>query len=273
MTTVPDAEEPRETQHPQSAQEHASAAPRRAPTAPPADAADALTALAATLGHVFADPALLSEALNHRSYLNETATPGLVSNERLEFLGDAVLGLLSADLVFREQPAAPEGDLSEYRAALVRESTLADFARRIGLGDYLRLGRSELTTGGRDRRVLLASAFEAVVGALYLDGGLAAAARFVEPLLRVELVAARARPRIKDDKSLLQELAQGQLGVTPRYRVTSETGPAHERTFAVEVLLGERVAGVGSGRSKREAERAAAAAALTDDGWQDATDA
>ena len=233
----------------------------------------ALAALAATLGHAFAHPALLAEALNHRSYLNEVATPGLVSNERLEFLGDAVLGLVSADLVFREQPAGTEGDLSEYRAALIRASTLASLARTIGLGGYLRLGRSEEVTGGRDRMVLLAATFEAVVGALYLDGGVAAVVRFVDPLLRAELAALRARPRLKDDKSVLQELAQGRLGVTPRYRVTEETGPAHERTFAVEVLLGAHVLGAGHGHSKREAERAAAAAALADPGWQDAPDA
>jgi ribonuclease-3 len=229
--------------------------------------------LAGTLGHAFAHPELLAEALNHRSYLNEAHISGLVSNERLEFLGDAVLGMVSADLIFRALPTASEGDLSEHRAALVRASTLASFARAIGLGAYLRLGHSEETTGGRDRSVLLAAAFEAAVGALYLDGGLAAAVRFVEPLLRAEFTALLARPRLKDDKSLLQELAQGRLGVTPRYRVAVEAGPPHERTFEVEVLLGELVVGRGSGHNKREAERAAAAAALAADGWQEMPEA
>jgi ribonuclease-3 len=228
-----------------------------------------LDPLATTLGHAFVHPELLAEALNHRSYLNEAQIAGLVANERLEFLGDAVLGMVSADLLFRVLPTASEGDLSEHRSALVRASALAGFARSIGLGAYLRLGRSEETTGGRDRSVLLAAAFEAVIGSLYLDGGLQAVVCFVEPLLRADLAALLTRPRLKDDKSLLQELAQGRLGVTPRYRVATESGPSHERTFEVEVLFGELVLGRGSGRNKREAEQAAAAAALADPGWQE----
>lgn len=231
-----------------------------------------LDALAATLGHAFAQPAWLAEALVHRSYLNETTTPGLASNERLEFLGDAVLGLVSADLLFRQFPDASEGDLTEHRAALVRASTLARFARGTGLGRYLRLGRSEEMTGGRDRENLLAAAFEAVVGAIYLDGGITAATAFLEPLLRARLSATDTGPRMKDAKSRLQELAQGRLGVTPHYRVAAESGPAHERTFEVEVLLGDVVVGRGSGHSKREAERAAALAALADPGWQETPD-
>jgi ribonuclease-3 len=230
----------------------------------------ALAALSIKLGHSFTQSALLSEALNHRSYLNEAGKPELVSNERLEFLGDAVLGLISADLLFRELPLGSEGDLTEHRAALVRASTLAAFARGIGLGAYLRVGRSEETTGGRDKVPLLASGFEAVVGALYLDGGVDAARHFVEPLLRAELTHITARPRIKDDKSLLQELAQGRLGLTPRYRVIAESGPSHDRTFEVEVVLGEFAAARGHGHSKREAERAAAHAALLDQGWLEA---
>jgi ribonuclease III len=232
-----------------------------------------LQALAATIGHPFIHPELLGEALIHRSYLNETPIQGLASNERLEFLGDAVLGMVSADLLFRVFPSSNEGHLTEHRAALVRASALANFARGIGLGRHLRLGRSEETTGGRERAILLASAFEALVGALYLDGGLEAVTRFVEPLLRSELSSVTERPHIKDDKSLLQELAQGQLGVTPRYRVVAESGPSHERTFEVEVMLGDWVAGRGSGHSKREAERAAATSALAEAGWQEMSDA
>jgi ribonuclease-3 len=229
----------------------------------------ALAELAGKIGHAFRDPGLLSLALNHRSDLNEAGDPRLVSNERLEFLGDAVLGLLSADLLYRELPAASEGDLSQLRAELVRASTLAELGRDLGLGAYLRLGRSEETTGGRGRAGLLASAFEAVVGALYLDGDLPVVARFVEPLLRERLRHISASTRIKDDKSLLQELAQGRLGITPRYHVISAEGPAHERTFVVEVLLGSLAAARGEGPSKRKAEQAAAHAALRDQGWLD----
>jgi ribonuclease-3 len=237
--------------------------------AAPAGDDEALSELAGKIGHAFRDPALLSLALNHRSYLNEAGDPRLVSNERLEFLGDAVLGLVSADLLYRELPAASEGDLSQVRAALVRASTLADLGRALDLGAYMRLGRSEEATGGRARVGLLAAAFEAVVGALYLDGGLLVVARFVEPLLHARLARVSAGARIKDDKSLLQELAQGRLGVTPRYHVVSAEGPAHERTFVVEVLLGTLIAARGSGHSKRAAEQAAAQSALRDQGWLD----
>lgn len=235
----------------------------------PAGGDEALSELAGKMGHVFRDPALLSRALNHRSYLNEAGDPLLVSNERLEFLGDAVLGLLSADLLFRDLPEASEGDLSQVRAALVRASTLAELGRALGLGAYVRLGRSEEATGGRERVGLLAAAFEAVVGALYLDGDLPVVARFVEPLLRTQLARVSAGARIKDDKSLLQELAQGRLGVTPRYHLVSAEGPAHERTFVVQVLLGALTAAQGTGHSKRAAEQAAAQAALRDQGWLD----
>lgn len=230
---------------------------------------DALAALEATIGHTFATRQHLLDALTHRSYAYEFAAPGVVSNERLEFLGDAVLGLIASDLLYTRFPNADEGELTNLRAALVRASTLAAFARAIALGPYLRLGRGEETTGGRDRDLLLARAFEALIGALYQDGGTPAVHAFLEPLLSGELMRLTAKKTsIKDDKSLLQELAQGQLGVTPTYRVVSETGPSHDRTFVVEVLLGDFVAGHGEGRSKRLAEQSAAHDALRDDGWR-----
>ncbi|MGH2514068.1 MAG: ribonuclease III family protein, partial [Ktedonobacterales bacterium] len=142
----------------------------------------------------------------------------------------------------------------------------------IGLGPYLRLGRGEETTGGRDRELLIASAFEAVLGAVYLDGGLRAARAFVNLLLRDEIERVTASKKIKDDKSLLQELAQAQLGVTPTYAVVSQEGPSHDRTFVVEVYLGDFVAARGEGRSKRQAEQDAARSALADEGWQTAGD-
>lgn len=229
--------------------------------------AESLDALETRLGHPFPARQLLADALTHRSYLNEHATPGLISNERLEFLGDAVLGLVSAEMLYREYADADEGRLTQLRAALVRASTLAGFAGAIGLGPHLRLGRSEELMGGRARVPLLSSAFEAVVGALYLDGGLPAVHSFLDPLLRAEMARAAARERIQDDKSLLQELAQARLGVTPRYREVSQSGPAHERTFVMEVLLGDFAAARGEGGSKRKAEQAAARHALADQGW------
>jgi ribonuclease-3 len=227
-----------------------------------------LAALEQAVGHDFAAPELLLEAVTHRSYVHEFAAPGVSSNERLEFLGDAVLALLSAHLLYDQFPTAPEGELTAMRAALVRASTLADLARRLDLGQSLRLGKGEEATGGRQRDLLLASALEAVVGAVYRDGGLAAARHFMEPWL---LAYARDldHPRqYKDDKSRLQEAAQAQLGITPTYRVVTNEGPAHEPRFVVEVLLGELAVARGAGRSKRQAEQAAAQAALQDPGWQ-----
>ncbi|HEX6540827.1 MAG TPA: ribonuclease III [Ktedonobacterales bacterium] len=229
---------------------------------------DPLAPLEATLGYTFTQRQLLVDALTHRSYLNE-AGRGAISNERLEFLGDAVLALVSAELVYRERPTEPEGQLTQLRVALVRTSTLANFARDLHLGSYLRLGRSEALLGGRDRESVIAAAFEAVLGAIYLDGGLAAAERFLDPLLRAAL-AATAQRSIKDAKSRLQELAQGRLGVTPRYRLVSTEGPSHDRRFVAEVLVGAYVAAQGEGRSKQQAEQEAAARALQDPGWLEA---
>jgi ribonuclease-3 len=236
---------------------------QEAPAAGPVTPHEA--ALEAALGHHFARPELLMRALTHRSYVHEAGLPALESNERLEFLGDAVLGFIAADLLFTRAPAADEGALSTVRAALIRASTLATFARRLGLGAHLRLGRGHEVASLRDR--VWASTFEAVLGALYLDGGLVAAQRFVAPLLLAEAERALASGQLADDKSLLQHLAQTQLGQTPTYRLAAAEGPAHEPLFAVEVLLGERVLARGTGRSKRQAEQAAARRALEDPGW------
>lgn len=239
----------------------------RQPAAPCGD--DALDALEQRLGHRFKSRRLLVDALTHRSYAFEFAAPDVVSNERLEFLGDAVLELLSSDLLYRRFPKAQEGELTDLRAALVRASTLAGFARRLQLGPCLRLGRGEETTGGRDRELLIASAFEAVLGALYLDGGIRPAKVLAELLLRDELALITEGKAIKDAKSRLQELAQARLGVTPTYRVLAESGPSHDRTFEAEVVIGSFAVARGSGRNKRQAEQAAAAAALADEGWQE----
>ncbi len=221
------------------------------------------------LNHTFAEPGLLVDALTHRSYLNEHGGPGVVSNERLEFLGDAVLALVSAELLYRQFPHAPEGELTQLRAALVRGTALAGFARRYALGEAVRVARSEEQKSGRERDALLAATFEAVLGALYLDAGLEEARRFLTPLLTEEAEGAIQQRRVKDAKSRLQELAQARLGVTPRYRTVSESGPAHQRTFTVEVVIGELAPARGEGPSKQQAEQAAARLALQDQGWLD----
>ena len=234
-------------------------------------AGDPLSALERRLGHTFTRRQLLVDALTHRSYAYEFAAPGVANNERLEFLGDAVLALISADLLFARYTQANEGMLTQYRAALVQAATLARFAEALELGPYLRLGRGEDAIGGRTRAALLAAAFEAALGALYLDGGMATTRAFLEPYLLGELErieAAGVGTRIKDAKSRLQELAQGALGLTPRYQLLEESGPSHDRTFVVQALIGDIVVGQGTGKNKRQAEQAAALTALADPGWQ-----
>jgi ribonuclease-3 len=224
-------------------------------------------ALEQRVGWRFGQPQLLLEALTHRSYVYESPDQGLVPNERLEFLGDAILGFLCAEHLFRAYPTLSEGELTDARAALVKAPTLAGFARRLQLGDYLRMGRGEQRSGGRKRDPLLAAAFEALLGALYLDGSLDEVRRFLLPLLEEEAQRVIGAGRLKDDKSLLQELAQAHLGITPSYRIVAEEGPAHHRRYTVEVLLGSQVAGQGQGRNKQSAEQEAARQALEASGW------
>jgi len=229
-----------------------------------------LTTLEAALGHTFTKRQLLVDALTHRSYAYEFAGPGVVSNERLEFLGDAALALIASDMLYRRHPDADEGALTQMRATLIRASTLAEFARGLPLGPHLRLGRGEEVTGGRTRELLLASAYEATLGALYLDAGLETTRAFLEPLLADALKRVMAEGGVKDDKSLLQEVAQGQLSLTPRYRIVGQEGPSHDRIFIVEVTLGEVAIARGEGRNKQQATQAAAHNALADPGWLDA---
>jgi ribonuclease-3 len=210
----------------------------------------------------FRSVALLQEALTHRSYINEHDAPDQRDNERLEFLGDAVIGFIAADLVFRQQPDADEGGLTRLRAALVRTETLAGLALECRVGEALRLGRGEEQNGGRVRPNNLCGAFEALIGALYVDAGLEAARAFLEPKLRARLETTLNTELDKDARSLLQERIQSRFGQTPVYRVSDVSGPEHAREFTVEVLLDERVIGIGAGRSKQAASQAAASAAL-----------
>ena len=220
-----------------------------------------LDALQQALGHRFQDLNLLLQALTHPSYANEHPEDTTGDNQRLEFLGDAVVDFIAGAWVYRNYPAFDEGRMTRLRAALVRTKTLARLAKQIGIGRVLRLGRGEEEAGGRERVANLCDAFEAVMGALYLDGGLEAAQAFIEPLIgpvAEEILAAEAD---LDAKSRLQEWSQAELGITPRYRIVAEAGPDHAKTFVAEVLLGKKAAGRGTGPSKQAAEQAAAQAA------------
>jgi ribonuclease-3 len=219
------------------------------------------------LGIAFRRPDLLRQALTHLSYVYERSrsTQAAVeeANERLEFLGDAVLELLVSEFLYRRFPTASEGELTAYRAALVRTPTLARWARRFRLDEFLYLGRGEVPRPGRPvRERILAGAFEAVLGALYLDRGIRVVRRFLHRLLLEEAEGLIAIGQNENYKGRLQELIQDRLRVTPVYRTIAVTGPAHQRTFTAEVLIGERPYGVGHGTSKRAAEQEAARRAL-----------
>ena len=204
---------------------------------------------------------LLRRALTHRSYLNEHPE-ALEDNERLEFLGDAVLDFMVGAWLYNRFPEMREGQLTQLRSALVRTEQLAEFARRIDLGAALRLGRGEGIGGGRRRQALLCGAFEALIGALYLDGDLDAVQAFIQPILEPAAEMILAERKDRDPKSLLQEIIQGQGYGPPRYRTVSASGPEHDKVFEVEVLVDDRVYGSGGGHSKRAAAKAAARAAL-----------
>jgi len=212
------------------------------------------------LGHRFRDRALLRTALTHRSHSYERG--GVPAHyERLEFLGDALLGFLVAEWLYRREPTEAEGGLSRRRQAIVRTSTLAHVARRIGLGEAILLGRGEERTGGRAKPSLLADTFEAVLGAVYLDGGIRAARAFARRHVGPVRLASDAS--VEDDfKTRLQEAVQARLRRTPAYRIVSTTGPAHATQFEVEVSVKGRVLGRGAGASRKQAEQSAARIAL-----------
>ncbi len=214
------------------------------------------------LGMDFRRPVLLEQALIHRSYLNEAPDLELESNERMEFLGDAVLGLVISDRLCRDYPGLSEGQLSQIRALLVRWDTLAEAAERISLGDCLMLGRGEEMSGGRTRPSNLAGALEALIGAAFLDGGLTKARRLVLQLLGPELEQVAAGAVAVDSKSQLQQVVQARWHEIPKYRLISSVGPDHAKTFTVEVLVRSEVLGCGEGRNKKQAELAAARQAL-----------
>ena len=212
-------------------------------------------ALDRVLGARIKDAALREMALTHRSYAFEQELE--VNNERLEFLGDAVLGLVVTDLAYRDFPDLPEGELAKLRAAIVNAASLADVARDIGLGEHLLVGKGEELSGGRDKASILADALEAVLGAIYLDRGLDTARKLIERLFRPRIVAYARGEGGRDYKTILQEVASSELRAVPEYRI-AERGPDHEKEFTATVYLAGEAWGAGTGRSKKEAEQQAA---------------
>lgn len=217
--------------------------------------------LEAKLGYEFKNKDLLNTALTHSSYANENKRQNIVNNERLEFLGDSVLGMTVADYLYRTREDMPEGQMTKLRAELVCEKSLASVAEKLDLGQYILLGHGEEQGGGRERHSIIADAVEAVIAAIYLDGGCDKASEFIhrfilEPMEVGETVVSR------DNKTELQEMIQRKSGQVLTYKMTDQSGPDHNKTFSFAVLLNGEVIGNGVGRSKKEAEQAAAGDAL-----------
>jgi ribonuclease III len=224
--------------------------------------AEAISGLERRIGYRFRDAGLLEHALTHKSRAHEDATGGVVDNESLEFLGDAVLGFVIADLLYHEFPQFQEGQKSKAKAALVSTAALADLAQRIGLGDYLLLGRGEEKTGGRMKLALLADGCEAVIAAIYLDGGIEQARAFILRELAQEIDRVRSPLFMRDYKSALQERLQAEGRPLPEYDVAGERGPDHDKRFHVVVRVAGQTIAESEGRTKKEAEQEAARLAL-----------
>jgi len=226
-----------------------------------------LVELQKKIGIEFKNTDILLQALTHRSYLNENTSWPLEHNERLEFLGDAVLELVVTDHLYKNYPQ-PEGELTNWRAAIVNAVILSKICGKFDLNDYILLSRGEAKDTGRARQFILANAIEALIGAIYLDQGYAMAEKFVDKFVIVELPTIIEQKAYRDSKSRLQEEAQDKVGITPTYEVLKEWGPDHARNFEVGVFLGSELVGQGSGLSKQEAQQMAAEDALKKKGWQ-----
>lgn len=219
-------------------------------------------AIEQNIGIRFRDRSLLTRALSHSSYVYEKGMPYAAGNERLEFLGDSILGMVVSEHIFNTYPEHPEGKLSKIKSVVVSKKILARSANTLDLGAFVLLGRGEVLSGGRQRRSLLANVFEGLIGAIFLDQGMEVAKEFILKHLKEEVEPAALGQSIRDHKSELQEIAQRRSGQVPRYRVTDVVGPDHNRVFEVEVHVDNSIVGSGSGRSKKSAEQKAAEAAL-----------
>jgi len=215
------------------------------------------------LGYTFSDPALILQAFRHSSYVNEQMDAGLEDNERLEFLGDAVLDLAISHLLMEKNSGADEGDLSRFRSMVVDETGLHDVAGRLDLGSYLLLGRGEDQSLGRQKPSILADVTEALIGAIYLDGGFDVTRKIIEKLFAPLLEKVRTDDLVQDFKSLLQEFTQQAFKSLPKYRLTEETGPAHDKIFRIALAVNGIVLAEGMGKSKKEAEQHAAKEAFS----------
>ncbi len=222
----------------------------------------ALRELEQSLSYRFRDIELLANALVHRSYVNENPTLLCRDNERLEFLGDAVLGLCISDILMEAFPDYPEGRLSKLRASLVNEQPLAEMAKKFRVGDYLLLGKGEEISGGREKNSLLANTFEALLAAIYLDGGFAETLALVRGLFASFLTEGTRESIYRDYKTALQEIVQNRYRATPQYALIGECGPDHEKIFEMQLTIAEIMVATGKGKSKKEAEQQAAKAAL-----------
>ena len=219
------------------------------------------------IAHVFRNKKLLETAFTHRSFLNENRGVVKEHNERLEFLGDAVLELVVTEFLYAKYPARDEGELTAYRAALVNTTSISDAASKLNMNEFLLLSKGEARDMGRARAIILANAFEAVIGALYLDQGYITARDFIAKQLFYKLDEVVEKKLWQDAKSRLQEIAQEKMGATPVYEMVSQSGPDHDKKFVIAVTLNSNRAGSGTGKSKQEAEQDAAQKALIAKGW------
>jgi ribonuclease-3 len=215
------------------------------------------------IGYYFKNPALLINALTHKSYVNEKHSQGLKDNERLEFFGDAVLGLVISDYIFHMKPSSQEGELSKIRAAIVSESSLSTIAREIGIGPQVLLGKGEEKSGGGNKNSILANAFEALIAAIYIDGGYEKTYNVITSLLKDKIDIFKSDDMFQDYKSALQELIQTLKYPLPNYVHVGQEGPEHEKKFLVELVIDGTATGRGEGKNKKEAEQMAAKEVLT----------
>jgi len=214
------------------------------------------------LGIAFRNPSLLQQAFVHTSYINENPDADIHDNQRMEFLGDAVLTMIFAELLYKEFPDLPEGKLTELRISLIRQEKLAEKASALKLGDYMVLGKGEDSSGGREKRNNLADTFEALIGAVYLDRGIGKAREFVLSNYKKDISAIKAGKPVLNYKALLQEFTQAKFKTLPLYEIVEATGPDHDKVFCVAVSLGETVLAIGSGKTRKVAESEAAHLAL-----------
>lgn len=219
------------------------------------------------LGYRFIQKDLLVQACIHRSFINENPKVTLGHNERLEYLGDAVLELVTTDFLYKKYTEANEGELTAYRAGLVNAQILSSIALELGFNEYMLLSKGESKDTGKARGIILADAIEAVIGAIYLDGGIQAAGEFIHSHILTHAEKIIEKGKFRDAKSMVQEIAQEKIGCTPAYKVLKESGPDHDKRFVIGVYFGDTLAAEGAGKSKQEGEQQAAQKALEKNGW------